>query len=56
MLEQLPHVFVDPDELKDVANKYDNKRIIISQFTGRHLVKHKEGEEFNKANYYTHPN
>eukprot|EP00347_Sterkiella_histriomuscorum_P023953 403332813 len=56
VLEQLPHVFVDPDELKDVANNYDNKKIIISQFTGKHLVKHKEGNEFSKSDYYAHPN
>jgi alpha-aminoadipic semialdehyde synthase len=49
-------VFVDPDELKDVATKYDNKKIIISQFTGKHLVRHKEGKKFEKNDYYTHPN
>lgn len=56
VLTQLPHVFVDPDELKDVESKYDNKKIIISQFTGQHLVKHKEGKPFDKHDYYTHPN
>lgn len=56
VLEQLPHVFVDPDELKDVSTKYDNKKIIISQFTGKHLVRHKEGKEFDKCHYYAHPN
>lgn len=56
VLEQLPHEFVDPDELKNVADKYDNKKIIISQFTGKHLVKHKKGQEFSKSHYYSHPN
>jgi alpha-aminoadipic semialdehyde synthase len=46
VLEQLPHVYVSPDELKDVGTKYDNKKIIISQFTSQHLVRHKEGKEF----------
>lgn len=56
VLEQLPHEFVDPDDLKHVAENFDNKKIIISQFTGRHLVKHKDGHEFNKSDYYAHPN
>lgn len=47
---------MDPDELKDVATKYDNKKIIISQFSGKHLVRHKEGKEFQKSEYYSHPN
>lgn len=56
MLEQLPHVYVDPDELKNMEGKFDNKKIIISQFTSKHLVKHKEGKPFDKADYYAHPN
>lgn len=56
VLEQLPHVYVDPDELKDMEGKFDNKKIIISQFTSKHLVKHKEGKPFDKADYYAHPN
>lgn len=32
VLEQLPHVKVDPDELKDLS-QYDNKKIIITVFT-----------------------
>lgn len=47
---------MDPDELKDVATKFDNKKIIISQFSGKHLVRHKEGKEFSKSEYYSHPN
>ena len=30
VLEQLPHVYVDPDELKNIDDTYDNKKIIIS--------------------------
>jgi alpha-aminoadipic semialdehyde synthase len=56
VLEQLPHVKVDPDDLKDMEGKYDNKTIIISQFTSKHLVRHKEGQPFDKADYYAHPN
>jgi len=56
VLEQLPHVYVDPDELKNIDDTYDNKKIIISQFTSKHLVKHKEGNPFDKADYYAHPN
>lgn len=30
VITKLPHVFVDPDELKNIDGKYDNKKIIIS--------------------------
>jgi alpha-aminoadipic semialdehyde synthase len=49
-------VFVEPDELHKVKDTFDNKKIIICQFTGKDLVKHKEGKEFAKADYYAHPN
>lgn len=40
VLKQLPHVIVDPENLKDYKSD-DNKKIIISQFTSKHLVRHK---------------
>jgi hypothetical protein len=49
-LEQLPHIKVDPDELKEYIRLYDgesNKKIVISQFTGKHLVKRKDGKRYN---------
>jgi len=35
VIEQLPHIKVDPDELKNLSKilGIDNKKIIISQFT-----------------------
>lgn len=56
VLAQLPHVFVEPDELHKVKDTFDNKKIIISQFTCKDLVKHKEGKELLKSDYYSHPN
>lgn len=55
---QLPHEKVDPDDLHKLAERKDigYKKIVITQFTGKHLVKHKEGKEFSKADYYAHPN
>jgi alpha-aminoadipic semialdehyde synthase len=56
VLEQLPHIRVKPDELKDLlACSTDNKRIVITQFSAEHLVRHKEGKPFNKQHYYEHP-
>jgi alpha-aminoadipic semialdehyde synthase len=57
VLEQLPHVKVDPDELKNLESIVgkDTKKIIISQFASKHMVKHKEGHAFNKSDYYAHP-
>lgn len=56
VLEQLPHIKVDPDDLKSYQESSDNKRIIIAQFTSKHLVRHKEGMPFDKCDYYSHPN
>jgi alpha-aminoadipic semialdehyde synthase len=58
VLEQLPHVKVRPDDLKNLKNIVgtDQKKIIISQFTSEHLVKHKDGLPFNKADYYANSN
>ena len=49
VLEQLPHIKVEPDQLKNLAEIMgtDNKRIVISQFSGKHIVRHKEGLAFN---------
>jgi alpha-aminoadipic semialdehyde synthase len=49
---------VKPDDLKNLKHivGVDNKKIIISQFTSEHLVKHKDGRPFNKADYYANPN
>jgi hypothetical protein len=34
VLELLPHIKLDPDQLKDIPNMgLDNKKIIIAQFT-----------------------
>jgi alpha-aminoadipic semialdehyde synthase len=54
VLQQLPHVMVEPDDLKDLS-AIDNKRIVISQFSAQHLVKHKGGLPFNKQHYYENP-
>lgn len=58
VLEQLPHIKVKPDDLKNLKNivGVDQKKIIISQFTAEHLVKHKDGRAFNKADYYANSN
>ncbi len=58
VIEQLPHIKVDPDELKNISKipGIDNKKIIISQFTSKHLVKHKDGRPFDKADYYANSN
>jgi len=60
VLEQLPHVKVKPEDLKnylaDPENAANNKQIIISQFASGDLVKRKEGSEpFNKNEYYEFP-
>lgn len=47
---------MDPDDLRHVLPSSDNKRIVIAQFTSRHLVRNKEGLPFDKADYYAHPN
>ena len=47
---------VDPDNLKEYLEKHkDNKKIVISQVVHKHLVVHKEGKPFDKADYYAHP-
>ena len=59
VLEQLPHLKVDPDELKNLDKIVgeDRKKIIITQFKQEHLVRHKEGKTpFEKLHYYEHPN
>lgn len=59
VLEQLPHVKVQPSKLRewlaDPKNKANNKQIVISQFTSGDLSRHKEGKPFDKSHYYTNP-
>ncbi len=44
--------------MKNLPNiLHDTKKIVISQFCQRHLVRHKEGKTpFDKADYYANPN
>jgi alpha-aminoadipic semialdehyde synthase len=46
---------VDPDDLENYKSK-DSKKIVISQFIQKHLVRHTDGKEFDKNDYYAHPN
>lgn len=55
VLEQLPHDKVDPDDLENYKST-DSKKIVISQFQAKHMVRHKDGKDFDKADYYAHPN
>ena len=54
VLEQLPHVKVDPCNLRvfcqDPVNK-NNKRIVISQFLTHDLVKRIDGKPYDKHDY-----
>lgn len=57
VLEQLPHEKVDPDDLKNLkTGNEDTKKIIITNFSSQHLVRHKEGKPFDKKDYYANPN
>ena len=59
VLELLPHEKVEPDQLKEYPRLHDgesNKKIVISQFTSKHLVKRKDDKQYDKADYYEHPN
>ena len=52
----MPHIKVDPDELEKFTDKNDNKRIIISNFTAKHLVRPKDdSQSFDKTDYYNNP-
>ena len=54
-MEQSPHVILDPGELKEYIRLNDgesNKKIVISQFKVKHLVKRKDGKRSNKVDYY----
>lgn len=62
-MELLPHVKVEPDNLKDYIesvkdDKTKTKKIVISQFSAKDLVRLKEptSEAFDKAHYYKNPN
>lgn len=59
VLEQLPHVKVDPKDLRsfleDPANAKNNKQIVICSFTSADLVRHKQGKAFDKKDYYSNP-
>jgi len=51
VLEQLPHEKVDPDDLATYKNE-SNKKVVISVFQHKHMVRHKDGKEFDKKDYY----
>ena len=58
----LPHVLVEPDKLKEYVesvaeDKNRGKKIVISQFSAKDLVKLKEdsGAPFDKQDYYKNP-
>jgi alpha-aminoadipic semialdehyde synthase len=55
VLEQLPHVKVDPEDLPTYKSE-NNKEIVISIFTAKNLVKKikDDGSPFDKAHYYSH--
>lgn len=54
VLEMLPHDNVDPFDLKKYfeEGRGDPRKIVISQFSSKHLVKHKDGKQFDKNDYY----
>jgi hypothetical protein len=63
VLECLPHVKVEPDDLeayiaKNKDDRASTKKIVISIFTAKDLVEPKEdkGEPFDKKDYYKNPN
>lgn len=50
---------VDPDELAALheSDSWSNKKIYISRFVQKHLVRRKDGAEpFDKPHYYANPN
>jgi len=60
VLAQLPHDIVEPDDLKSYieASKNDplrTKKIVISIFASKYLVKRKDGSAFDKQHYYKNP-
>ena len=60
VLEQLPHVKVKPEDLReylaDPDNAANNKQIIISQFSSGDLVKNvDETKSYDKKDYYANP-
>jgi len=66
VLEMLPHVKVEPDDLASYIESHKEeksriKTIVISQFSAKDLVRLKNGEEdgkqvpFDKAHYYKNP-
>lgn len=51
ILKRLPHIFVEPDNLKNYLEETKNdpkrtKKIVISVFASKFLVKRKDGSEF----------
>lgn len=60
VLEQLPHVKVDPSDLREYLSKPENannnKQIIISKFASGDLVKPlDQSKAFDKKDYYENP-
>ena len=59
VLEQLPHIKVDPKDLHafcaDPANKQNNKRIVITQFLTQDMVERMDGTPYNKQDYRNNP-
>jgi alpha-aminoadipic semialdehyde synthase len=60
VLELLPHQKIEPDDLKShfESGNYDNKKVIISQFKAKDLVRKvtaEVDEPFDKKDYYENP-
>jgi len=60
VLELLPHQKIEPDDLKLYfdSGMVDNKKVIISQFKAKDLVRKTTGEgdePFDKKDYYANP-
>ncbi len=52
ILAALPIVEIDPDKLAEHSQNYNNNKIYLSVFKEKHLVKRKDGNQFNLQDYY----
>lgn len=55
ILEALPYEDIDPDELANQQTEFLNKKIYISTFKEKHMVKRKDEKLFNLQHYFCNP-
>lgn len=55
ILTALPHADIEPEELAKNHSELTNNKIYISTFKEKHMVKPKDGSEFDLQSYYSHP-